>query len=90
MGLRGLSWASSGPMRGVAGVVQPAGVVTNLQNGPTDTRRVVWAVVVNKTEKKIKKNTPRAQTMCLASFGPLFLFVACVGLLGCCGPLWAS
>src|ERR1700678_4065357 len=43
VGLRGLSWASSGPMRGVAGVVQPADVVTYLRNGPNDARRVVWA-----------------------------------------------
>src|SRR6202522_2855676 len=44
VGLCGLSWASSGPMRGVAGVVQPADVVTYLRNGPNDARRVVWAL----------------------------------------------
>src|SRR5271155_3948057 len=42
VGLRGLSWASSGPMRGVVDVVQPADVVTNLRNGPNDA--VVWAL----------------------------------------------
>ena len=30
------------------------------------------AVVVSKTDKKIKKNTPRAQTTPDASFGPFF------------------
>src|ERR1700678_3360628 len=38
-----LLWALSGPMRGVAGVVQPADVVTNLRNGPNDASGVVWA-----------------------------------------------
>src|ERR1700678_1369722 len=42
VGLRGLSWASSGPMRGVVDVVQPADVLTNLRNGPND--GVVWAL----------------------------------------------
>ena len=42
VGLRGLSWASSGPKRGVVSVVQPADVVTNLRNRPNDMSGVVW------------------------------------------------
>ena len=42
-----------------------------------------------KCSKIIKKNTPRAQTTPDVSFGPFFLFVGRVGLLGCCGPSWA-
>src|ERR1700678_1956542 len=48
------------------------------------------AVVVNKTQKNNLKKThlgpKRRQTRRL---GPFSSSWACVGLLGCCGPLWA-
>src|ERR1700678_220854 len=79
MGFCGLLWASSGPMRGVVGVVQPADVVTNLRNGP-----------ISKMENFSKKKTHlRPKRHVWRHLGPFSSLWACVGLLGCCGPLWA-
>src|ERR1700678_4628990 len=64
-----------------------------------------WVVIVGcyglllsiKWMKKNEKNTPRAQTACLASFGPFLSSWACVGLhwpslaaVGLCGPVLAA
>jgi len=81
VGLRGLSWASSGPMRGVVDVVQPADVLTNLRNGPND--GVVWALFC-------------LRWPALGAVGLRWPALAFVGLrwpslavVGCCGPSWA-
>src|ERR1700678_3371479 len=77
--LCGLSWASSGPKRGVVSVVQPADVVTNLRNSPNDVSRVVWGCCCHGPA--------------LAFVGHRWVLWACVGLrwpsVGCCGPVLA-
>ena len=82
---------------GVLGVVQPADVVTNIYRAQmmhlgSDS---LGPIVVNKMEKKKqKKNTPRAQMMRLASFGPFFIFVGLhwpsLAAVGLCWPLLAA
>src|SRR6202522_2329841 len=79
VGLCGLSWASSGPKRGVVIVVQPADVVTNLRNSPNDVSRVVWGGCCHGPAS--------------AFVGHHWVLWACVGLrwpsVGCCGPALA-